>query len=413
MAYGPHAVARHDGLVLFVRGAAPGERVEVRIHERRRNLAFAEVTRIERRSGERVPPACPIVERCGGCPWQHLSYASQIAAKRKIVADHLARIAGVVVDVAPVLPSPRVYGYRRRIKLRAEDRRLGYYAGGSHDLVDVDHCALAESEIDAGLADARRLTEALSSRLRRLEIVATHGGGGGLAMAGEVEGEWIASDEAVCRRWLAESSLCTGLSLRGRRWERRWGSMDIVVQPQPDVRLEIDATAFSQVNPLANRMLVDAVLRMAGDVAGRPVLEAYAGAGNFSAALVDRGAVLTAVEQSPASCRSARHNAAARGTGRGWRVEQGRVEQVLQEHAARQAPFDLILLDPPRSGAAAAVPAILSLHPARLIYVSCDPATLARDLARLATRYRIAEVQPVDMFPHTYHVETVVLCTLG
>lgn len=408
MAYGPHAVARDQGFVLFVRGAAPGDRAEVRIRERRRNHAFADVVGIERPSPYRSAPACPYAAVCGGCPWQHLDYAQQLSAKRDIVAEQLRRVAGLAVDVAPVIASPRVYGYRRRLKLRVEAGRVGFYAGGTHDLVRISHCLLAESAIDALIDPVSRLAGSLTARLRRLEIVDRHGGLDGLVLLGEVEGPWSASAEEQCERWLANLPQVAGLVMRGRGWLRRWGIDRIAVEPEAGRVLEVDASSFSQVNPSANQLLVAAVLENMGDLVDRDILEAYAGAGNFTAPLVRRGARVVAVESSTEACRSARRIAAAGLTG--WSVEEGSVGPVLERLASHGFRYDAVLLDPPRSGAAEAIPAILRLAPRRVVYVSCDPATLARDLKSLSKAYRVESVQPIDMFPHTYHVETVVRC---
>ncbi len=410
MAYGPHAVARYEGLVVFVRGAAPGECVEVRVRERKRNHAFADVVAIRRASEVRRVAACPLSGSCGGCPWQHLGYAHQLAEKRRIVSEQLQRVAGVDVVVSPVRPSPRVYGYRRRIKLRVEGKRVGYYAGGSHDLVEVGHCALAESEIDRCLPAVRRLVDQFSSNVRRIEMVARHGAERGVVVVGEIEGALAPGDETICRGWLESSDVCTGLFLRGRGWQRRWGQTraDVEVDDEPAVHFE--AMGFSQVNPLANRDLVRTVVRLAGEVAERRVLDAYSGAGNLAAPLARRGAQVVAVEQSAEACESAEANAAA--AARGWTIIRGRVEKVLFAMADRQDVFDVVVLDPPRSGAQGVVESILRMAPRVVIYVSCDPATLARDLKVLQTRYRLAAVEPIDMFPHTYHVETVVRCEL-
>jgi 23S rRNA (uracil1939-C5)-methyltransferase len=408
MAYGPHAIARHEGFVLFVRGATPGERVEVMVRERRRNHAFADVVRIERASTRRRQPACPVAGQCGGCPWQHLSYDLQLEAKREIVADHLARIAGLQVVVAPVVSSPRVFGYRRRIKLRTDAKRLGFYAGGTHDLVQIAHCALAESEADAAIAAAQALVEQLTCNLRRLEIIVRTVAGGGTILVGEIEGRWPAGDEERARTWLERNPDCVGMVLHGKGWERRWGETTIAVEPDHNLSLEVDAAGFSQVNTLGNQRLVATVLRLLGELSGVSVLEAYAGAGNFSAPIVMRGARVLAVEHSLVSCGSAQRNAAAFADR--WVVKAGRVREVLDRLANSRIHFDALLLDPPRSGAADAIPAILRLRPPRIVYVSCDPATLARDLKGLSGEYRVTAVQPVDMFPHTYHVETVVRC---
>lgn len=408
MAYGPHAVARHAGFVLFVRGAVPGDRAEVEVRERRRNHAFADVVRLEHSSPHRRQPPCPIAGRCGGCPWQQIGYEFQLAAKRDIVSEQLARVAGLTPEVAAVAPSPRVYGYRRRIKLRVEAGRVGFYAGGTHDLVQIAHCALAESGVDAMIGAAAALARRLAAGLRRLEIVARHDAADGVVLLGEYEGRWPVTFDTVCTEWLASTPRCAGLEMRGRGWLHRWGDMGIACAPEADLELPLDAAAFTQVNPIANRTLVATVIALLGEVAGHDVLEAYAGAGNFSAPLARRGARVSAVEQSPAACRSARQ-AAARAEFP-WSVEEGTVGAVLDRLAAAGARYDSVLLDPPRGGAAEAIPALLRIDAPRLVYVSCDPSTLARDLKALAARYRITAVRPIDMFPHTYHVETVVRC---
>lgn len=408
MANGPHAVARHDGFVLFVRGAVPGERVEVRIRECKRHHAFADVVGIDRSSPQRRHTPCPIAGQCGGCPWQHLAYETQLAAKREIVAEQLSRVAGLTVDVPPVVASPRVFGYRRRIKLRVHGGRVGFYAGGTHELIDVAHCALAESEVDAMISAAQGLADELSCNVRRLEIIARHGGCAGTVLLGEVEGAWVKSDEGVCSTWLDRTQDCVGMVLHGRGWVRRWGVPEIALEPEPQISLDLEAAAFSQVNASANQRLVATLIEMLGDVSGSSILEAYAGAGNFSAPMARRGARILAVEQSPAACRSARRNAAA--VACDWTIEQGAVGAVLGRLADRRASFDAIVLDPPRSGAGEAIPAMLRLAPRRIVYVSCDPATLARDLKSLSAAYQVMAIRAIDMFPHTYHVETVVRC---
>jgi 23S rRNA (uracil1939-C5)-methyltransferase len=227
-------------------------------------------------------------------------------------------------------------------------------------------------------------------------------------LAGEVEGAWVPSDAEVCRRWLDGHRDCAGLKLRGRGWRMDWGDSEVAVGPEEGLSLTIDGGGFSQVNPTANRILVDTVLEMAGDVLGKAVLDAYAGAGNFSAPLARRGAAVTAIEQAADACRSAERNSAE--CAASWRTERGRVDRVLGRLARSGERFDLLLLDPPRSGANESIAHVLEIRPETVVYVSCDPATLARDLAALHPTYRVERVQPVDMFPHTYHVETVTRC---
>lgn len=410
MAYGAHAVARHGGKVIFVRGGAPAEELEVIIREDRERYAFADVAAVRRGSAARREPPCPYLPRCGGCPWQHLTEEAQRAAKQQVITDLLRRIAGLEIAVAPPLALPRPYGYRRRITLRVDGDIAGYSAAASHDIVPIAHCLLAEPAIDALIAPAAAFVAGLAARVRRLTLV------GGAAdervvAAGEVEGAWPAEDEARCRAWLAAQPTVAGLVLHGRGWRHAWGDTAVRVAVGDGLELTVHAPGFTQVTREGNRLLVDTVARLAAPAAGLRVLDLYAGAGNLSARLSAAGAVVTAVEEFAASATDARRNLAALG-GPPARVITARAERALRQLVDAGERYDLVLLDPPRSGAAACVADLLRLAAPRLVYVSCDPATLARDLRALAAAYRIDTVQPIDLFPQTYHVETVVGATL-
>jgi 23S rRNA (uracil1939-C5)-methyltransferase len=412
MAYGPHAVARHEGKVVFVRGAAPDEEVEVVLSEERPAYAFADAVAVVRPSPQRRAPPCPYLPACGGCPWQHLEYAAQLAAKQRIVAEQLRRIAGLDVPVAPILPSPREFGYRRRIKLRVAPGAVGFHAAASHAVVPVEHCLLADDAVDAGIAAALALVRALRMPVRRVELIGRSATDAGIVVAAEIEGAWEAGDAAACQDWLAAQAGVRGLALQGRGWRRRWGDVRIELQPETDLLLDAHAPAFTQVNPAANQLLVATVLRCVDPQPGQHVLYLYAGAGNLSLPLRRRGALVVAVERDRQAAADAVASA-ARHPGPPLRVIVDRAERAVQRLAAEGMRFDAAVLDPPRSGAAGCLPGLLRLAPPCLVYVACDPATLARDLALLRGRYRVDLVQPLDMFPHTYHVETVVRATLS
>jgi len=406
MAYGPHAVARADGKVLFVRGAAPDEEVEVTVREERARYGYADVTAVRRPSAQRRVAPCPYLPRCGGCPWQHLDYAAQLAAKHRIVMEQLRRLGGLEVEVAAPLPSPRELGYRRRVKLRVADGIVGFHAAASHDLVAIDHCLLAEPSVDAAIATLAPLVGRLRSAVRRLEIAAG-GADDRVVIAGEVEGAWVEDDDSACRGWLAERPEVAGLLLRGRGWRRAWGDGTISAPSAGGPPLRLQAPSFTQVNDGANRLLIDCVLRHVAPRPGLRVLDLYAGAGNLSLPLRRAGAEVTAVEQDRDAAAAARANAAAE-EGPPLRVLAMNAEAAVQRLAEAGECFDVVLLDPPRSGAAGCLPWLTA---PRLIYVSCDPTTLARDLRGLSTAYRVDAVQPIDFFPQTYHVETVVAAT--
>lgn len=411
MAYGPHAVARRDGKVIFVRGAAPEEEVEITVREERRAFAFADVTAVLRPSADRRQPPCLYLPRCGGCPWQHLTVEAQRAAKEAIVREQLRRIAGIEAAVAPILPSPHEYGYRQRLKLRVAGGAVGFYAGASHTLVAVDHCLLAEPAVDAAIAWTAELAAALRAPLRRVEIM-RRGDGVDVVVAGEIEGDWVADDEPACIEWLARHAAVRGLALHGKRWRRAWGDDGVTVRPEPDLPLTVRAGTFTQVNPTANQRLVATVLGLIPASARCRVLDLYAGAGNFALPLARRGAAVIAVESDRQAVGDGTANARALNLA-GVRFVVDRAERAVDAFAAAGERFDTVLLDPPRSGAGEVIAGVRRLAPAQIVYVSCDPATLARDLKRLLPAYRIDTVQPIDMFPHSYHVETVVRATLA
>jgi 23S rRNA (uracil1939-C5)-methyltransferase len=420
MAYGPHAVGHHEGKVVFVRGAAPEEEVEVEVREDHGRYAFADVLSVLRASTARRLPPCRFLPRCGGCPWQHLGYAAQLEAKRALVRDQLQRIGRIGVAVEPVIPSPGEFAYRHRLKLRVEPAadpsphdaagrgvpaRVGFYAAASHELVEIDECLLLPPDLSELIPAVRDLAAALGSRLRRAELI--DAGGGRAVLCCEAEGNWDTADSERCPVWLAQHRSFRGLTIAGRGWRQRFGDDRVTVSPEPDLELRVHAGTFTQVNPAGNQLLVRTVLERIGASEGARVLDLYSGAGNFSLPLARRGARVLAVEQSRQACGDGAENARRLGL-TSCRFACERVERFAHRLAAEGRRFDAILLDPPRSGASGAVEAIVRLAPQRVVYVSCDPATLARDLRRLDPRFRVETVQPIDLFPHTHHVETVV-----
>lgn len=412
MSYGPHAIGHADGKVIFIRGAAPDEEVEIVVREVRPRYAFADLRSVLVPSVARRTPPCPYLPQCGGCPWQHLDYAAQLAAKREGVQEQLRRIGALDVQVEPILASPRELGYRHRLKLRVERGRVGFLHAASHDVVPVEHCLLAMPAVDAAIAAAEALVRGLRTNVRRIEIVDRGVGDGGVVMVGEAEGAWNRGDESPCERWMEQTPHVHGLVLAGRGWRRTWGNDRVVIHPQADLPLTLRAGSFTQVSPAANQLLVSTVLGYTGASAGTRVLDLYAGVGNFSIPCARRGAHVEAVEQQRTAAEDGRANAAELGLSDcHFRAQTAR--HALDALASSGAQFDVVLLDPPRSGAADVVPGLLRLGAPRMVYVSCNPSSLARDLKLLAARYRIDAVQPIDMFPHSYHVETVVAANLA
>jgi 23S rRNA (uracil1939-C5)-methyltransferase len=330
-------------------------------------------------------------------------------AKEQSVRDALTRIGKLdATAVRPLHASPLELGYRSRLNLRVAGGEVGFFRGATHDLVPIDHCLLAEPEVDAAVPAARELVRALRSDIRRIEIVA-RGVGPGVVLSGEVEGALVADDASRLEAFLSANRQVAGVVLQGRRWRGSWGQIDTRIAPAEGVDLRLPAGVFTQVNPSANRILVETVLNLGPIDRTDSILELHAGAGNLTLPLAGRASSVVAVEQHRAAALAAidnsRHLAHVE-------VRTASAAAALADVIARGERYDIVVLDPPRGGAPEVVNSLLRLAPRRLIYVSCNPTTLARDLARLAPRYRIEAVQPIDMFPHTYHVECVVSSVL-
>ncbi|MCS5638162.1 MAG: class I SAM-dependent RNA methyltransferase [Myxococcota bacterium] len=380
LAAGGDGVARlAEGLTLFVPFAAPGDRVRVRIVARHRRFARGEITELLRAGPGRCAPRCGVFGRCGGCEWQHLDYSEQVAAKRDILRDALVRIGGWgAVPELSFTPSPSPYFYRARARWLTRSGAVGYRERASHALCAPDVCPILVSSLGAEL-----------SRLAGTEPEDP---------AGEVEFEWEAiaghDDHVRSTRLGPGGRLESAAGAPHRGIELRVGGDLLTISPG----------TFIQANRLLHEQLHQAVIVCAGS--GRHVLELYAGAGFFTLALARRFAAVEAVEASPGAVADLQSNLRAAGLD-GVRVIEGDVEKVLAS-APAPAP-DVVLLDPPRAGLSTeAVDRLAALQAPRIVYLSCDPATLSRDSAGLRQHgYALESVRGFDLFPQTSHVEAL------
>jgi tRNA/tmRNA/rRNA uracil-C5-methylase (TrmA/RlmC/RlmD family) len=395
-----------EGRVLFVQRTAPGDLVEAVVTEHRKRWGRARLLRvIEPGAGRRLAP-CPLYERCGGCTLEHLEYEAQLAAKRRIAADALARIGGIPLPGSfPITGSPEQFRYRNRVTFHL--RRLGRGAiAGFHELerpahvLDVDErCLLPEPVLAAAWGVLRRKWGPAASLLPaggslRLTLRANLAGRVTLLVVG---GRGRGEPEEILRRVPALAAI----------WHAREPGAEPVLaageagiaETWGDESVELSGNVFLQVNRSAAALLEEHVLGLAGAVAGKRVVDSYCGVGLHARRLARAGALVIGLELDARAIRQARLGAPP-----GAEFRQGLVEVLLPA----ALPADLVILNPPRTGAHAAVPeALLSRPPERIIYISCDPATLARDLARLAGRCVLRSLHCFDLFPQTAHVETV------
>jgi len=403
LTFGFDALAHHGRQVVFVPYAAPGERVRAEVVERRAGYLRARVAAVLAPGPDRVLPGCRYFPTCGGCQWQHVAPPAQRDAKAAIVAEQLARVAGVRdAEVLPTLASPADWHYRARVTLAVEGRRAGYRRARSHVLVEIADCPLADPSVSAHLEAARAWVAALRVPLRRVTVSAAPAG---VALAASATARPGPADLAASEALLARAAGVRGTVVTGAGVRLVAGDPTVRVALEPGLDLEVPADVFTQVNPGANQRLVETVLALGAFTPGERVLDLYCGAGNLSLPLARRGVSVLGIERSGVAVEAARANAARHGLP----AATFRADDVARALASLPSgSLDAVVLDPPRAGAADALPALAALRPPRIIYVSCDPATLARDVRTLlAAGYRLERVQPIDVFPQTYHVESV------
>ena len=359
--------------------AAPGDRLRVRIDKVKGNVDFASIVEIIDASPARVEPPCPYFGRCGGCDFQQLNYQAQLDAKIEIIRDCLRRIGGLdPVPDFPIVAAPNEWHYRSRAQWQYDSvrRRLGYFESGSRRVCDVAECAVLVPELQRELEHLRELTQegALPDEARHFRAVA---GDDKVSIADDVAGRGADISRTI-------------------QGERYW----------------LNADGFFQTNIDLLPQLIDVAI---GAARGEKAVELYCGVGLFTVPLARRFERVIGVEGDAPAIEFARRNLAEAGLSNAEVVNQNVADWLEQnlENSGNEGALDFLLLDPPRTGAESRVIAgILKLKPKEISYVSCDPATLARDLKKLiAGGYAIDRITAFDMFPQTHHVETVVHLT--
>ncbi len=418
LAYGPAGVGRVEGKAIFIPGTVPGDEVEVAITAEKKTYAVGRLVAIQHPSSQRRVPPCPYVPRCGGCPWQQVSYPEQLRAKEAVVREQLRRIGGMSdPPLLPIIPSPQEWHYRHRVRLRVKGpRRLGFSQAHSHAFVEIESCLIADERLSAWLDDARDWLASLRTPVDWVEIVTGEPMSGpctqGAVLIGNATGRCHTSDEGACQRFVQTHSAVSGVMLLGPGWRRSWGNCQVSLDLGLDgLTLNVSPGIFTQVNPAGNRALITALLRLSELQAEQEVLELYCGAGNLSLPIASHIRKLIGVEQDPVAVRDARANAAGAGlTNTQFICASAHVG--VRELLRSGVRSDVVILDPPRAGAAEVIEGVVRLEARMIVYVSCDPATLARDLRRLCAHgYQVRRLQPLDLFPHTYHVETLAILT--
>ncbi len=394
MAHGGAALGRHAGRVVFVPYALPGERVQVHITEDRGRFAHATAVEIVEVSPDRVEPPCPYFGpgQCGGCHWQHIAYRRQLEFKREVMYGQLERIGKLAnPNVLPTIPAAEPWGYRHHATLTmTPDGQPGFYSDDNQRIIPIEICHI----LHPALIDLLGMLDLDAPEIERVRLQVGSEPGDRMIVF-QAEGDRAPEIEV-------DFPVSVNLLLQDNE------PVNLIGSPQVTYRVfersfRVTAGSFFQVSPTMAEVLVNEVLARLALQGSETVLDLYSGVGLFTAFIAERAEMVVSVESYPPAVTDADVNMADL---ENIELVEGAVEAVLGD---LEGPFDAVVLDPPRTGAGPKVIEELArLAPPRVVYVSCDPATLARDAQQLAQRgYRLIDVQPIDLFPQTYHIEAV------
>lgn len=425
---GGMGVARIDGRVVFVHGALRGEKCRVLILKTLKSVAFAKVLEVIEPSSERITPDCPYFPRCGGCTYRHIRYEEELRLKKQRVQDNLSRIGGSDVTVEEILGARDTLRYRNKAQYPvSKDGAVGFYRARTHEVIECEHCLLVKPEADAAVKALREYMqscrvagydEKTGRGLVRHLYIRSNAAGESLVCV-LVNGDKLPKEDRLVTLLRDACPKCTGIVLGtntkkgnvilGDRYRTLWGS-DRLEDTLCGKTFRLSVPSFYQVNRVQAERLYAKAIEFAGLTGQETVLDLYCGAGTITLALSDHAKKVLGAEIVPEAIDDARENAARNGV-KNAEFFCGDASDVAKKLARENLRPDVITVDPPRKGLAAdVVESIAEMQPGRVVYVSCDSATMARDVKRLADLgYTAQRACAVDMFPRADHIETVCL----
>jgi 23S rRNA (uracil1939-C5)-methyltransferase len=417
-------VARRDGKAIFIEGALPGEVVACTTRRNKPTYEIATLTTVAKASPARAVPRCPYFGRCGGCALQHLDPRAQVAAKQRVLEDSLWHIGRLKPEqILPAIHGP-AWGYRHRARLAVRfvpkkgGALVGFHERASSYVADMKSCEILPPRISRLIEPLRAVVDALSIRSRLPQIEVSIGDAADVLVLRVLEAP-SAADAALLKEFAERHGVRLYFQPGGPESARPFHPAEDAPLyydlPEFDLRISFGATDFTQVNHAMNRVLVRRALSLLDPRPGERVADLFCGLGNFSLAIARLGAKVVGVEGSRALTGRAAANASANGLGAAAHFVELDLYRSGAAQLAALGPFDRMLLDPPRDGAVEVVKALPEPVPARIVYVSCSPDTLARDASMLvnAGGYRLSGAGVVNMFPHTAHVESIAVFDRG
>ena len=410
VAFKGYGVGRIDGKVVFVPYTVTGDEAWIEMTEEKKRYSTARLTEIIKPSPGRVIPPCPYFGTCGGCQWQHIDYSIQAEQKKEILGETLRRLGGMKeIPSISVFSSPKPYDYRVRVQLKVKGKAMGYYQERSHRIVDVERCSISHPLINRIMQNLHDQVDALS-RVEEVEINVSPEEGKGVLLFHPRSYDLGA--EPFTKEFLGSQPMLKGIAITQKVGHHLIGdpTLNFTIplsqeRKKRELKLRISPGSFSQVNPEQNQELVRTVLQFSEVNQEDRVFDFYAGAGNLTLPLAMEAGEVLGIEENSMAFQDAQFNAERNGI-KNCRFIHGRVEDILPD--GKREPPDLIVLDPPRTGCQTILDQVVRLEPKKIIYVSCEPTTFARDLRLFSERgYALQRLGLIDMFPQTYHMETV------
>lgn len=403
LALGGYGLGRREGKVIFVPYGVPGDLLDVEVTEDHRDYAFARIAGIKKPSPHRVTPPCPVFGSCGGCQWLHIDYPTQLRAKETLAKRELRKVLENDRAFQHIIPSEPHIEYRTRANLRLSKDQIGFYQEKSHQVVAMGHCPVITSIMNRALLTFYHHLKELRE-VKEIDLF-SHGGEKTLLISMKSRGRLKAIHQ-IFHALKEDSQGQIGLRVL---WKGKASHLGPRTMEEEILgyKLLIGHDTFFQNNRFLRESLAALVLEQATPWLNREILELYAGVGTFTLPLVKAGARVTAVEGHVPSAQLLKENVPQIEI---WEASCEKALEMLQDRT-----FPLVIIDPPRPGCTPAVrQAIAKLAPQAIIYVSCNPATMARDMAQWKEKgYRLTSLQPLDMFPHTGHVEVMGVIVKG
>jgi len=429
MAFGGQGVARVEGKVLFVPYTVTGDEVWIEITEEKKKHSIGKLVGISEPSSLRVDPPCPYFGECGGCQWQHINPSIHGEIKRTILIETLKRL-GKLGQIPPVevVPFLKPYGYRTRVQLKVRKKTMGYYQKGSHKIVDINHCPISHPLTNRIISILRDQRDHFSS-MEEIEIKVSPREEKGVLLLHPYS--YDQQFEHFAKQFLplpfppprrgreregANQPVLKGIAIAKKEGWIQFGnpSLSFTIpfseeEKERGLVFRISPGSFSQVNLEQNEKLIQTVIEFSSPVKSERVLDLYAGVGNFTLPLSLGAGEVWGIEENKVAIEDVKFNAERNGI-RNARFIEGTVEAVLKDW--NKGKPDQIILDPPRAGCKRVIDQIVKWEPKKIVYVSCEPTTFARDLGLFMERgYSLERLRLIDMFPQTYHMEVVGLLT--